>query len=280
MYSTAPTVAGVRAIEDTLNLLLKRSVDVAGSILDAADESPDLLAAVDTLFALWDEALRKHNSRPPLKQAATRIVPHNNSAHPYRQLLIPRHQYLHSYSYVILTAFRNRAQALRTLSEFPQLLSKLFLCVARAQPNSTSVWAHATALLDADTHEHERVMPAIEWLSGAIVLFDTELARAPVFVDLKSAPRKTVILTDGSEWMEMVKAARPLVPESWYADARPSKHQERGGLFGDELIYEKEKELARAELEAQEAAKAEEERARREEMERQEAVEQQGKAAE
>jgi NACalpha-BTF3-like transcription factor len=137
-----------------------------------------------------------------------------------------------------------------------------------------------TDLLDGETHEQERVKPAVEWLAGSITQFDANLARTPVNLDLYASPRKAVPLAECSEWMEMVEAARPLVPESWIADRRPSKLQQTGGLFGDERVYEKKLERARAEIEAEEAAAAELERARREEVARKEAEEMQGKAAE
>ena len=114
-----------------------------------------------------------------------------------------------------------------------------------------------TDLLDGETHEQERVKPAVEWLAGSITQFDANLARTPVNLDLYASPRKAVPLAECSEWMEMVEAARPLVPESWIADRRPSKLQQTGGLFGDERVYEKKLERARAEIEAEEEAAAE-----------------------
>jgi len=240
MYFCSQSVASVRCIGETLNLLLKRSVDLAFAIL----RSEQLLPAADGLLALWCEALHEHVGCP----APT------------------------------------PPQAVRTLSDFPQLLSQLFLYTAHAGTSSTSVWSHVTNLLAIGAKIFDsQVKPAIEWLAASVIQCHSELKRAPVFVDLvarqrsssASTPRAALSLTETPAWNAMLNAAIPLVPDKWYEEARAAAPAKGGGgglfLSDTDLTYQRQLQLAHAQLEAQAAAEAEAERLARDEAEKQEA---------
>ena len=216
MYFCAPAAAAVRSIGETLNLLLRRSVEVAATIVET--DRPNLqVRAVDALLTFWSEALR----------------PHAGCAAPVL------------------------AQAYRVLSEFPKLFSELFLCVVDAAlPSATAVWAHLTTLLDLGADE-PRMKSAAQWLAASVVKTQTELSRTPAFIDLAAQPRSSQMLTETPAWQAMLRAATPLVPDTWYEDARQSRPT-RGqhGLISDADTYASKVQLAQAELEAQAAAEA------------------------
>ena len=217
----------LHVIEETIDMLLTRSIPHAQSLIDIEHDDRDgrsVVPSLVVLLTLWCEVLTQEHAPQKFAQ--------------------------------------------KLLSGSPRLFSQIVVFVAKECPGALAVWMHLAALLELSAQDR---LPktCVEWLAASVWQCHETLEQEPIYVELEARPREPVALADFAPWQQLVRLAKPLVPDAWYGDQERGSPASHGHSFSAELdAYEQQKRLAHAQFEAEEAAAAEALRAQREAEER------------